>query len=123
MAVRRSPRGRTAEGGSDKAGNPPDAQDGEANRGRRRIAAGHPEPVGRVVHSYPAAGAAVVELSGELARGDTIHVRGKTSDFVQRVESLKRRGRRVERAKAGQQIGLEVEKRARVGDQVFRVVW
>jgi putative protease len=79
--------------------------------------------VGRVVHSYPAAGAAIVELSAELARGDTIHVRGQTSDFVQRVESLKRRGRRVERAKAGQQIGLAVEQRARVGDRVYRVVW
>lgn len=78
--------------------------------------------VGRVEHFYPRAAAATVRLRGALAVGDWIHVRGRTTDLVLAVEALRRAGRRIQRAHAGELVGLPVRERLRAGDRVYRVV-
>ncbi len=87
-----------------------------------RIAAARAEPVGRVTHYWPRAGAATLVLTGDIAVGDTVHVRGHTTDDLLRVERLRRAGRRVKRAAAGDEITLGVGVRVRAGDRVYRVV-
>jgi putative protease len=58
---------------------------------------------------------------GELRVGDTVHVRGHTTDFYQRVERIELEHQQVERARTGDHIGLQVSQRVREGDEVFRL--
>jgi putative protease len=85
--------------------------------------AGAPIEVGVVLHYYPRAGAGVVALSRPIHRGDTIHVRGQTTDFVQSVQELALDGASVSEGAPPQQVGLRLVERARVGDRVYRVSW
>ena len=79
------------------------------------------EEVGNVAHYYTHLSVAVVELKGDLKVGDQIHVKGATSDFTQKVESMQIEHESVQEAKAGQSIGLKVAAHAREGDKVFKV--
>jgi len=87
------------------------------------LVAGAPIEVGVVLHYYPRAAAAVVSLSRPIHRGDTIHVRGQTTDFVQAVEELALEGAPGAEGAPPQQIGVGFSQRARAGDRVYRVSW
>lgn len=58
---------------------------------------------------------------GELRVGDTVHVRGHTTDFYQRVDRIELEHMAVQSARIGDHIGLEVHQRVREGDDVFRL--
>ncbi len=78
--------------------------------------------IGTVTHYFNhlhVAGVAITD--GELHNGDTIHVKGHTSDFEQKVESMEIDNEAVEVAKAGDQIGLMVIEHAREHDTVYMV--
>ena len=77
--------------------------------------------VGTVSHYYGNLGVAGVELSSDLRVGDTIHIVGHTSDFKQTVDSIQIENQTVESASAGDPIGVKVNERARVHDQVLVV--
>lgn len=77
--------------------------------------------VGTVSHYWGKLGVAGIELSSELKVGDTIHVLGHTSDFTQTVNSIQIEHETVESAQAGESIGVRMNDRARVHDQVFVV--
>lgn len=80
------------------------------------------ERVGIVTHYYTHLSVAVVRIeSGALRVGDTIHIKGHTSDFTQKVESMEVDRVHVDEAKAGQSFGLRVKEHAREHDVVFRV--
>lgn len=86
------------------------------------VAASQPEAIGTVTHYYDRAGAAVVKLdSGVLHVGDTIHVRGHTTDFYQRVDRIERDHVAVETARAGEEVAVAVSQRVREHDAVFRL--
>jgi hypothetical protein len=65
----------------------------------------------------------VIALSRPIHRGDTIHVRGQTTDFVQTVEELALDGASVAEGAPPQQVGVRLAQRARAGDRVYRVSW
>lgn len=77
--------------------------------------------VGRVTHYFTKIGVAVVDLSGDLSVGDEIHIKGHTSDFTQKVESMQIEHEPVTTAKKGQSIGLKVSEHAREGDVVYKI--
>ncbi len=76
--------------------------------------------VGHVTHFFTKIGVAVVELSAPLAVGDRILVKGPTTDFEQVVESMQIEHEDIERAEAGQSIGLKVVQRVREKDIVCK---
>lgn len=76
--------------------------------------------VGHVTHFFTKINVAVVELSATLAVGDTILIRGPTTDFEQVVGSMQIEHENIERAEAGQSIGLKVEERVREEDIVYK---
>jgi translation elongation factor EF-1alpha len=76
--------------------------------------------VGHVTHFFTKINVAVVELSATLAVGDTILIKGPTTDFEQVVGSMQIEHENIERAEAGQSIGLKVEERVREGDIVYK---
>jgi putative protease len=77
--------------------------------------------IGRVTHYYNRIGVAVLELSGELAVGDEIHILGYTTDFTQHVRSLEIEHQKVEVAGAGAEVAMKVAGRVRDGDEIFIV--
>ena len=76
--------------------------------------------VGHVSHFFTRINVAVVELSAALAVGDTILIKGPTTDFEQVVESMQIEHENIQKAEAGQSIGLKVEQRVREGDMVYK---
>jgi putative protease len=76
--------------------------------------------VGRITHFFTKISVCVIELSAPLAVGDTITIKGPTTDFEQPVESMQIEHNNVQRAEAGQSIGLKVAQRVRENDMVYK---
>lgn len=76
--------------------------------------------VGRVTHYFSRISVAVVELKAPLSVGDHIIIRGPTTDFEQVVESMQIEHKNIEKAEAGQSIGLKVNQRVREKDVVYK---
>ena len=79
--------------------------------------------IGVVTHYYGHLSVAVVKLEPgiTLRVGDNIHIKGHTSDFSQRVESLQVGHAPVDEVGAGDDFGLKVTEHAREHDVVYRV--
>ena len=80
------------------------------------------EKVGVVTHYFGNIGVAAIQLTdGSLRVGDTIHIKGHTSDFAQAVDSIQIEHEEVDSAGPGQDIGMKVQEHARTHDEVFKV--
>ena len=80
------------------------------------------QPIGKVVHYYTHLSVAIVESTqGTLRVGNTIHIKGHTTDFKQPVESMEIEHQRVLEATPGQTFGLKVREHAREHDIVYKV--
>lgn len=76
--------------------------------------------IGMTTHFFSKISVAVIELTAPLAVGDTILIKGPTTDFEQAVESMQIEHQNVQRAEAGQSIGLRVAERVREKDAVYK---
>jgi putative protease len=76
--------------------------------------------VGRITHFFSKISVAVIELKAALNVGDTIVVKGPTTDFEQVVDSMQIEHENVQRAEPGQSIGLKVAQRVRETDMVYK---
>ena len=76
--------------------------------------------IGRITHFFSKINVAVIELKAPLKAGDTIVVKGPTTDFQQVVDSMQIEHNNVQTALAGQSIGLRVVQRVRETDVVFK---
>jgi putative protease len=76
--------------------------------------------VGHVTHFFSKISVAVVELTVPLAVGDHIVFKGPNTDFEQTVESMQIEHANVQRAEAGQSIGLKVQQHVRETDSVYK---
>jgi len=80
------------------------------------------EEIGRVTHYFSKINVGILELSkGTLQVGDTIHIKGHTTDFYQKVESIQVEHAPVDSAKPGEPVGIKVEGPVRENDIVFKV--
>lgn len=80
------------------------------------------ERIGVVTHYFSHLNVAVVKLEAATLRvGDTIHVRGHTTDFKQRVDSLQVNHASVPEVGPNDDFGLKVREHAREHDVVYRV--
>ena len=81
------------------------------------------ERIGVVTHYYGHLSVAVVKLDpGTTLRvGDNIHIKGHTSDFGQRVESLQIGHAMVQEVGPSDDFGMKVVDHAREHDVVYRV--
>lgn len=79
--------------------------------------------IGEVTHYFSHIGVAIVKIDKEgLKVGDTIHIKGATSDFQQKVESIQIEHKTVTEAKPRDMVGLKVKEHAREKDEVFKLV-
>jgi len=82
----------------------------------------HEEAIGTVTHYYSHLGVAIVQINnGKLKTGDTVHIKGHSSDFTQPVESMEYEHQHIDQAEAGQNIGLRVKDHTREHDIVYLV--
>jgi putative protease len=80
------------------------------------------DAVGTVTHYYSHLNVAVIQLNtGTLKTGNTIHIKGATTDFTQTVDSMEFEHQPIEQALAGQSFGLRVKDHAREHDIVYLV--
>ena len=78
--------------------------------------------VGTVVHYFKGPSVAIVRLAeGELAVGDQVRFHGHTTDFTEQIASMEVNHQTVERARAGEEVAIQVTDRARQHDQVLKV--
>ena len=78
--------------------------------------------VGLVTHFFSKIDVAVIKLKDELSVGDKILFRGSTTNFDQIVKSMQIEHESVEKAKAGQSIGLKVKDKVRENDVVYKEI-
>ncbi len=77
--------------------------------------------VGKVTHFYPKISVAVVALTAPLQVGDKIIIQGKTTRIEQTVGSMQIEKVNIQKADAGQSIGLKVNGRVKEGDIVYKI--
>ncbi len=81
------------------------------------------ELIGKVVKYFAKPSVAAVEISaGVLRVGDSIHIKGHTTDLEDKVESMEVEKESIEEAAAGYLIGIKVKDRVREGDRVFKIL-
>ena len=89
---------------------------------KKRTVAELGEPIGEVTHFFPHVKAGVIRLEKDtLSPGDTIYIKGHTTDFEQKVTSLQVNHKPIERASKGQEVGLKVKSKVRHGDKVYKI--
>ena len=76
--------------------------------------------IGKVTHYFPKVRAAVIKLKVPLAIGDTIKIKGHTTDFTQNITSMQIDRVPINSAKKGDEIGVLVISRVRRNDTVFK---
>ncbi|MFH2013051.1 MAG: EF-Tu/IF-2/RF-3 family GTPase [Pseudomonadota bacterium] len=78
---------------------------------------------GEVIKFFAKPSVAAIKITeGSLKVGDTILIRGHTTDFQEEVRSMQIDNVQVEKAEVGQLIGIKVKDRVREGDTVYKVV-
>jgi len=78
--------------------------------------------IGKVTHYFGNIGVAVIELSDNLKVGDNIRISGgEMVDFTQTVDSMEIEREKVQKAKAGDSIGLKTEQKVREGYKVYKL--
>ncbi|MBM4143421.1 MAG: hypothetical protein FJ225_07520 [Lentisphaerae bacterium] len=78
--------------------------------------------IGVVSHFFDKIGVAAIELTGDLAVGDTIHIKGHTTDFTTTIGSIQIEHESVRKAGRGEGVGIKVAEKVRQHDKVFKVV-
>jgi selenocysteine-specific translation elongation factor len=77
--------------------------------------------IGKVSDFFAKPVVAGVDLTGSMKKGDTIHIKGHTTDLVMTVGSMQIDNVNVEEAGAGMSVGVKVTDRVRRGDTVYKV--
>ncbi|MBI4283212.1 MAG: translation elongation factor-like protein [Chloroflexi bacterium] len=77
--------------------------------------------IGRVSDFFAHPVVAGIELTALLKLGDTIHIKGNTTDITFTLASMQIDNVNVQQAKAGDAVGIKVSDRVRKGDKVYKV--
>lgn len=77
------------------------------------------KPIGLVDHFFGNISVAGVSLKAPLKVGDVVHIKGHTTDFVQKIDSMQIEHESVLKAKKGDDIGLKVKGKVREHDVVY----
>ncbi len=80
------------------------------------------ERVGSIIKFFEKTSVAAVKLDfSDLAVGDTIHIKGTSTDFTQKVETMEFDHQPVQKAARGQFTGVKLSQPAKPFDLVYKV--
>ncbi|MBN1255822.1 MAG: translation elongation factor-like protein [Deltaproteobacteria bacterium] len=79
--------------------------------------------IGTVIDYFAKIGVVAFRVEEEgLKVGDTIHLKGHTTDLTEKVISMQIDLEVIEEAKIGDDVGIKIKDRARKGDAVYKVI-
>ena len=78
--------------------------------------------IGKVEDFFAHVNVVAVKLAEGLSVGDRIHIKGHTTDLVQEITSMQIDHQDVDKARAGDDVGIKISAKAHRGDKVFKVV-
>lgn len=79
--------------------------------------------IGTVEDYFGKVGVIAFHVEGEeIAIGDTIHVKGHTTDFQEVVDSIQIDKQPVQRAGPGSNVGIKSKEKARKGNIIYKVL-
>jgi len=80
------------------------------------------QEIGVVDHFFSKISVGMIKLSAVLKVGDTIHIKGKQTDFSQEIESMRIEFDSVAEAKEGDKIGVKVGQPVHTNDKIYKVI-
>jgi putative protease len=81
------------------------------------------QEIGYISNYFKNINVAIIEMTkGTLKTGDTVHFKGKTTDFTTTVSSMQIEHEQVEKVKKNDSLGLKVSEKVRKTDKVFKVI-
>ncbi len=84
-------------------------------------AAKEPKPIGEVTHYFGGISVAIIKFKKTVDVGETIKLKGASTDFEQKIESMQYEHQDIKSAKKGQEVGIKVTEKVREGDMVYPV--
>jgi hypothetical protein len=80
------------------------------------------EHVGTVEHYYPKVKAAAVKLDADLKLGDTIHIKGHSDDYTEKVTSMQLDHEPIQAGHPGESVGVRVPVKVHEHSEVTKVL-
>jgi translation initiation factor IF-2 len=78
--------------------------------------------VGHVNKYFDKIGVGMIQVTqGELSVGDTIHIKGNTTDLTAAISSIQVNRQPVQTAKPGEEAGIKLDTKVRQNDKVYKV--
>jgi translation initiation factor IF-2 len=78
--------------------------------------------VGTVNKYFDKIGVGMIQVTqGELSLGDTIHIKGASTDLTATIKSMQVQRQAVETAKPGEEAGIKLDSKVRQNDKVYKV--
>ncbi len=78
--------------------------------------------IGKITHYYGHLSVGIIQLTDTLKIGESIHIKGHSSDFTQSIDSMQIEHANVPEAKLGDMVGIKVAQKVHPGDKVFKVI-
>lgn len=79
--------------------------------------------IGEVDDYFANIGVVAITVTAEgISVGDTLHFKGHTTDFTQKIDSMQIEHDSVDEAPPGSEVGIKVKDRVRTTDKVYKVV-
>ena len=76
--------------------------------------------VGQVIHFFPHVKAAVIKIKkGPLSLEDEVRIKGHTTNFDQKINSMEINHKPVKKATKGKEVAIMVKKKTRRKDKVY----
>ncbi len=77
--------------------------------------------IGEVNDYFANIGVVAITVTAEgIKVGDTLHFKGHTTDFTQKIDSMQMEHDQVDEAPVGSQVGIKVKDRVRATDKVYK---
>ncbi len=78
--------------------------------------------IGKIAHYYGHLSVGIIQLTDTLKIGESIHIKGHSSDFTQSIDSMQIEHASVSEAKLGDMVGIKIVQKVHPGDKVFKVI-
>lgn len=96
-------------------------QEIKKNSSEKKKAKAELQKIGEVTHYFGKVEAAIVKITkGPLQLGDEVYIKGRRTDFKQKVTSMQIDHTGIETAQKGDEIGMRVKERVCENDSVFK---
>ncbi len=78
------------------------------------------QKIGEITHYFDNIGVAIIKLSAPLKKGESVKIKGQTTDFEEQIASMQVEHADIEEAKEGDEVGVKVSQKVREGDDVLK---